>query len=891
MENRFQNYSVSLFPIKQNIHCIDWGPDGYLCVCFEHLVFIYKFTLNEFKLIHCITQHKSNITCVKFAPTTIEISNEKGFQLLLAVADEAGNCIIYNVFDGSNYAGFSPQKQATNGIVNMIWNPVNYNLFVLTQDKLICINIVKNLRRYSDSWNEIEDNFYNHFNTELLFVLKLTQQFQFLIIEKFNYNYVVLANKNGYYIVVRINVNGNPRKFLSSAISNFKGIIIGEQQIIGIDSYPNSQNRLIIITSTSMFLYDLQDNTSSFFYQNSSLICYGTNIFHPHVSNEFWVTTIDGSVSRFQFEDNFIKRKNHVYLSSLQKLYYSAADPFNPFRIVCIGIDGKIIVIEEKKSKLFIVGYLPSVRESIVSWTANENRITYITNKGYVVINDINYGNLCFLIKDKELKSVESIGNTILVCGSEFYSINLANRTISRKLHQFSPKNLTSNNSIIAYNPLPNILDIMYPNSNKQTISFLSDIVAFNLNQSDKTKWCIILADLYGIVIDVSKKPKSLLTFSIKSDIVSSFVFIDNYILIASKNCKLLKFDFQNQKLTTKCSFDLPLKSISFFDPYILITDIENNPYLVDFRDYHIIKTPKWKLINAKFVCSDKIIIQTSNISFRILSIPTFNSIEFKSNEQLNGLKDRFLTAKTFDELKEIGYELGDQEFIQLIQIINKEEVCALPSIYTQNKLSFIEKERVTTLIESNSHQNNYIEFLILTNQIEKATELLLKSQDETKLVLAYSCISPNITAAKKIQEFYNGKDATLISQLLYLSGDKSAAIQQLILMKEWMQAITFIKLLCDCDEIFPLYHQLIFEVESLQKSYIIFVFIGDYHAALHLLNKNNQISKAYVYLKFTQENNIEIKNSKFTDFLELKPIQEIIAEIESKWKSFQNNK
>ena len=66
----------------------------------------------------------------------------------------------------------------------------------------------------------------------------------------------------------------------------------------------------------------------------------------------------------------------------------------------------------------------------------------------------------------------------------------------------------------------------MYPNSNKQTISFLSDIVAFNLNQSDKTKWCIILADLYGIVIDVSKKPKSLLTFSIKSDKVSSFVFI-----------------------------------------------------------------------------------------------------------------------------------------------------------------------------------------------------------------------------------------------------------------------------------------------------------------------------------------------------------------------------
>ncbi|OHT10148.1 hypothetical protein TRFO_20705 [Tritrichomonas foetus] len=894
---QYKNISFSNHPNLQNFHCLDWGPGGFLAAAFENYVTIYDSSLNFFRSFNL---HKSNISCVRFSPVSVERSIPNSFQSFIAVGDETGNCLVYDIYNGVRHAGFSPEKLPIIPIIDIQWNISNPSmLFILTAaPSLLCVNCGSTSRRhYScvESWAPIGQSIQS-FNMSFNFSVPLSTRFQYITVDQFHLNQLLVASSSGnYYSLIKIQ-NGRNQPFVTQLLQ-FNGLP-ADQKILTVEYFPHNINRITIVMTHSIYVYDLAAKTASLIYNNDlALISPMTNVFLPSIADRFWISVNDGTIACFSVEGENYIRHSYVLVPQFHQMAHFIVDPFNFNRLAICTADGKIAVFTSINRKIICSAYRPSFNDHIEAInTNNKDKYSFVSNQGYVGVFDTEKGySLRFKIELPEnlhskgeplFDSIAFAGNKIAVGGSRLFVIDLYERKISIMNKHLSPSKMNSTGSLIAYIPFPNTLDILYPSTPKTSLAFAGAIVSFASRMADPSEWALVVRGNGCVIVDISQKPKMIVQFPFPDEPVTCMLFIGSCVYIGTRIGELYRVSIETKKSTVLNISGSMIRTMKCYENYIFVSDNDYNSYLIDINEYKVIKSPKWKIQEIHFLSNNVAVAMTSKTTLVLINIPSFEIIISPGNAKSDAIQ-RFSVCNSVDELEKIALEVGDLDFVQFIRVFQRKGELPLPALYTQNHNEFIEKEKVTRFIERLTQPQNLIDFMILTKQNQYAAKLLLKNGGENEMLLAYACLSPNLEAAMEITKGNcSKKHVQNVARLLCLSDDKNAAIEWLTLNEDWNAALYFLKMLFD-DEVATSSILAWLNIKTiLQLSPLIMSFVGDYHAALTVLYRSGSVAKAFALLCYLREKGIEIKKSSFEDYSN-EDIEDLKEKIQAKWDSY----
>lgn len=884
MENStIANLGLSLAPVPQNLRTIDWGPNGMLAAASESFVNIYQFKDNKFSLLRTISGHKSNIICVKFSCSSVELIQPYFFQLYLAVGDEFGNCIVYDVFAGSRHAGLLPTSNLPITILDIQWRNDNPSVFFVMTSipslmAVACGHVA--LRRASSvgTWADRGLPFQS-FNMTLLSHIHLNQAYSFMTIDPFHPMHIILASQNNTYCSVQ-----TQNEISQSQIMSFSGIP-KDQKIIAVEFYPHAQNRLVLMLTNSIILFDIGTHLYSVIIADCQPICPANTVFSSAITDKFWLPFIDGKVSRLRLTENNWIVNGQVPSSINHQNHYIAIDKYCPHRMAILSKSGRITIHEDRKGKLFTVAMAPNFPGKLAAWNCNEGRFVFVTNQSYLGLLDQAGHILRLQIEDNNLKSIYFAGENRLVVGGQYLHIyNIKDRIDFVKNKNITPNNLVTCGTIIAYNPFPNILDVVFPDGPKQMLVFSENILCFAPRMADSTQIAVMLNRFGGCIVDISEPKPKQSRFSYVDESAVALVYVGRKVFIARTTGDITMIDLETDTVTNKLISSVSLTKIRCMESYLLVGDESNNWMMMDLN-LGIVKNPKMKILDARFLTSQFAITQNSPTSIRILQIPLFESFSIVQTRS-NALLQRFLHASSTSEFESIALEAGDLEFVQFVRTFQGKGEKPLATAYSLSREEFIAKESMTRKIEKARNKDALVEFLILTGKNDEAATLLMESDDDNSMLLAYACMTPHKESAMKIVQ-KTRKFTQLAPRLLCIVDEPVYAVNYLMESGEWSTALKYLKIACSEEEAKPvMVSWILMKPENVARNAHLMASIHDHHASLSLLENFGLISKAYAYLQYLENNNIPITESPMEDVVDLVPIQELKDTIKNQWEA-----
>lgn len=879
MDSR-RRVAFSLHHVHQNVHCLCWGPNGYLAVAAENFVHIYQLVSGHLTLVRTLSKHKFNVTVVRFSHPSVELSDADAFSLFLAVGDESGNLIVYDVASGERHSGFSPDRPGAVRIVDARWSRARRGaLIVLTSAPALMYleagNVVRRRSSSVTSWADVGLPFQG-FNMACKHYVSLSQRFDFIALDPYNTANLVLVAETGSYVAMKAPADAQPTASQTLRVPNI------EEPVLGAEFFPHAQNRLVITGEKGVWLYDLVSRSTAVIINAPGSMCACEGLFAAAEDSSLWMPTCDGSLARISLGKRKWKKICGFSTMGLNPVTHFVADSYDSNRAALLSRNGTLCVVEQRRCKLFIVAMLPSFHELIASWTTDNERIAFVTNYGFVgiLMPDGSYAR--YHVEGKGFESICFAGeNRLFVGSSKLDYIDLRNRRIVCKSRQITPKNLISTGTIIAYNPLPNILEIAYLESPKKTIVFKEKILAFASRIADPSKWAVVVSRMGICVIDCSQIKASQVRFPVEDENVTSIVYYGSTIVTAGQVGDLRVLNVESGRSISKRLASCSIQSIAFCNGSLIAVTTEYDCFVLDASDLHVIREIKWRLMKAHVMNSDFIVIQTSRMALRLLSLPNFECLTTPALPPSTA-RARFTAAKTVDDFERIAMEVGDLDFVQFIRSVQRKDKLPLPELYNLTRDGFIAKEKLTRLIEQNTKRDEFIEFLILTGDRTGAADRLMQSRDTKDMLTAYACLAPNADAARAMAEADDGSNTSLISRLLVMCGEFQIAIGLLIAQGERAAAFKYTKILLGDTEYSKFIADWIKEKPGIARNTTIREALNDPHGTLALLQQFGYISKAYAYLAYLRASSETIPESPFPD--DIPELATVLERIESIW-------
>lgn len=269
--------------------------------------------------------------------------------------------------------------------------------------------------------------------------------------------------------------------------------------------------------------------------------------------------------------------------------------------------------------------------------------------------------------------------------------------------------------------------------------------------------------------------------------------------------------------------------------------------------------------------------VNLKSIDFK-LSSENLNVCSFKSNP----LKEIFWRCNELDDFELFARQIGDLSFLQFIQVFKHEKDTVLPNVYSTTRKKTLENERCAGAcsIQNSTFIDEYIEYLILSEQFERAARFVLTNVNKQNILLANACLSPNAEAVKKIMTIIPSIKGSekIFALMLKISGDSEEAANVAFKISDTLSSIKFLKMICDDNE----FKKFIKFFKLYKENYLSMVFADDYQSAFTILLNSNEISKAYAYMSFIEhrinkENGNDKKDDLFFDNLKI--------QIKEEWK------
>ena len=231
------------------------------------------------------------------------------------------------------------------------------------------------------------------------------------------------------------------------------------------------------------------------------------------------------------------------------------------------------------------------------------------------------------------------------------------------------------------------------------------------------------------------------------------------------------------------------------------------------------------------------------------------------TNQISNPFKEIFWRCSSIDDFEKVCRRIGDLSFLQFLQIVKHDKDTVLPNVYSITRSKAAENERCFSAcnIENTLFVDEYVEYLILSDQFERAARFALTTVNKQNILLANACLSPNVDAVKKIMKFVPSIKGSekIFSLLLKISGDSEEAANVAFKIGDTLCSIKFLKLICNDNEI----KKFIKSLRFYKDNYLSMAFVDDYQKTFTILLNSNEISKAYAYMTFIEQRINESNN------------------------------
>jgi len=867
--------AISLKPVPQNFHSVDWAPGGVVAVASEHFVTVYELKSREFRIIQVFSKHRSNISCIKWNYNTVEPLNSHSFRNYLAVGDETGNCLIYRISSSNHVSGLSSTNGNKFSILDLQWSREDPAvLFILTSiPSLICVSVTNQRRSSLLEAVEEPSNQFQFLCMKSLWYVVLKEPMDFVSIDPFNKNSIVLASQRSTF--TRIHTN---KEFLNPLVSSNQVFPLQHNEIVvSIEHFALDSGAIIITTQSKFYIYDMRNSTITPFYEDiQHSLPPQHNLFHLDSRNKFWCVSNDGCIYRFKLNSEESWSLSSFVHSNCGKVQYSIGSKYDSHLIAVHFQCGRVVVFEEKgQNKLFAIAMIHGTNNQIVSWDSNSNGYAILTNSGSVILN-IKNQKMHFQIQDQQPQTLILSDDRVSIIGESLTLIDINTRSITIPHKATTPKSLLCNNRIFAYIALPNVIDILNENNTKKTIAFRNNILVFTYDRKSPNRWCVLLDNgscfIFETTNSKSTQQKVIIPDHLKQS--SCLVLNGDILYFATPKCEISRFEISTASIITQKHSVFPIMALSILSNSLLFRDSDNNFGILDGDSLKVISIAKWKVIEAKFMNQNIVVIQTSKMSLRLTQIPHFESYTY-SNPGENPYRKLFFCSNSLAELYSATQSIGDMKFQQFIKTLIMSSN-SLYSLFPTTKEEFIEciKSRCACDRHNALLQKRYIDYLLFTGQMEKAAEYLIQQDTESSLLLSYICLSQNHEVSQKILDKWTHQNhLELMGRICVIAGDKERALSLFIESQDKELALFFLRIAFNDNEIIERIPNLPNKKLSHQYSYLLDVHSHRYIDALTKLYNNGELARAYSVVLLMKEKNINIDDP-------------LIGEILSKWNS-----
>lgn len=367
MKNQIQNASISDQITLDNPNKVAWGPNNFLAIASENIVTIYQLKDKKLDVFHKITKHKAKITAISWNIPTVEFYKPNSFDILLAVGDEDGNCLIYDIFTLSRRGGISPENCSPSlSIFDIKWKLDDAStLFILTaQPSLISISVgtTEILNRSKMKLLSIDSIPYHSINITLLWIQNIELDYKRISIDLYDSNRILISSPQNFnYFAMKINTKNksNRQSTHQNVVSDVLKYPIDEsEKLLHVEYFPFRPNCLLLLTNQHLYLFNLFTKaiSSIISYNHLKPFCICNGIFSHSISDRFWIATVDGSIYRSSINDRNERDDQDIgdqwtidsMISSpkAQVLLGIYTDYLNPSRICAVFKDGIAIIKE-----------------------------------------------------------------------------------------------------------------------------------------------------------------------------------------------------------------------------------------------------------------------------------------------------------------------------------------------------------------------------------------------------------------------------------------------------------------------------------------------------------------------------------------------------------------
>ena len=987
--------SVVSHPTPQNIHCIDWGPNNHLAIAQGDSVSIFQKCKNKLNLISQITRHKSPITCIKWNIPSLEISQPASFQFLLAVGDEAGNCLIYDMNYSNSYinssspstssvssndamftnkpnsgsgrvhAGISPEYPNNFGIssikiIDIKWSMARPSIIIILTSvpSLMCFEIGSFSKRRKSSIEGYGSGIpFKSINLTLRFSANLKVSFDFILTSYTKPRQIILTSSSS-------NESENTSQNKNCGCGGFAEILLSDnlsitsvskfyhfpgknpQKLIHSEYFPFDEDRILLQYPSSVMIFNLKNKLcSNILARSSADLCVVHNIFHFFRPNNFISVTKDGTIFNFhlsndEWSTNTIEKQQTGTTKIGQFVISATVNPFNTESLeialllkngsISIFSEVKVIINNADRTKFICTYLMPSLPDTIESFTTDYNKLAITTNKGYIgifdgdsqlryQINEDSFSN----VNDKKISNINFqlsyisflTPSKIITGTSNIFLIDLAKHDILVQSFNILPNKFKALSGIICFSNLPNIFNLILLDGTRKSIIFHENILFFVPNMENELMWMVFLSNHKIVKLTINTQNATQNYDILQEEIIitdgigeyNNAAYVGDYLYIVTSRSILFSLNIKTKKSNSINFSEYGLKEIRYtsntdlygnVSGFLLLIDsefncglfkIEDNPQFIQFAPF---KVP----LDIKFLDSNYAFVQTSKTILRTLYIPTFSDFVCDSQSKLFIKRSTIFndSLKTFNDFEKLAYESGDIPLVQFIRILRKQEYL----VYNSNEAVFPKqfKESCNTIAscEIASDYDQYIDYLLLTCRNNDAADFLLKHIKEDRnhdlinsVLLAHIFLSPNETALSYIfnNASFEGHEKFL-AQLLMLSNKYEESVNVLFQNKLYSDANKYCKFLLNEGQTNSYLSELLKSEQILPNAELIATIIGDYHTALCLLYRNNQLTKAFICLKYIEENNIKVEHSQIADYFKFDNYEEIKSKILAQWES-----
>lgn len=658
MQNQIQNVSFSDQIVLNSPNKIAWGPNNFLAIASENIVTIYQLNNKKLEVFHKITKHKAKITSLSWNIPTVEFYKPNSFDILLAVGDDDGNCLVYDIFTLSRRGGISPDNCSPSfSIYDTKWKVDDPStLFILTAQQLlisISIGTAELLTRSKMKLLSINSLNYHSINILLLWTQNIESNYSRISIDLYDSNRILVSSpQNHSYFAMKINPKNKSNRPSQNALSDIlKFPIDDDEKLLNIEYFPFRPNCLLLLTNKQLYLLNLftKAKSSIISYNNIKPFCICSGIFSHSISDRFWLATIDGSIYRSTITEPNEQNEGDKWsidcmISSpkSQTLLGIFADYLNPSRICAVYTDGIAIIKElpninyslssSKKEKHYSSINLNQNTNQINSQGSNfierENLYQLLLNQDQKTsqpqfsnennFDNINHKNKLFItsfipcLTEQLISWSTDKGRIAFLSASGFITI-------------FIPKEEGDN----VFNHL-NIDDICYrfKINDKQTtqISFYKDDSIILNGQ----KIYILNYKQRGKINEISKK---VTKFCIKDDILAFTPTLSSFELYTINNSSFTKDFASNIKMFCPCYNDKTKWALLLSSPQntlFVIGYVISKRYEIDENVYGSIVSIAFAYENI-YLATSKSIIHQFNLSTGENKTIVFSSVSMRS--------------------------------------------------------------------------------------------------------------------------------------------------------------------------------------------------------------------------------------------------------------------